>query len=83
MDGLISGAGVARPMTAYWLRRYGSNPTIVGRAPSLGTGGCKIDVRGTALDVLRGMDAHDAVVEASTQMRGAELVDRDGNVIGR
>jgi 2-polyprenyl-6-methoxyphenol hydroxylase-like FAD-dependent oxidoreductase len=28
------------------------------------------------------MDAHDAVVEASTQMRGAQLVDRDGNVIG-
>jgi monoamine oxidase len=82
MDVLISGAGVAGPMTAYWLRRYGFNPTIVERAPSLATGGYKIDVRGTALDVLRGMDAHDAVVEASTQMRGAELVDRDGNVIG-
>jgi hypothetical protein len=41
-------------MTAYWLRRYGFNPTIGERAPSLGTGGYKIDVRGTALDVLRG-----------------------------
>jgi 2-polyprenyl-6-methoxyphenol hydroxylase-like FAD-dependent oxidoreductase len=28
-----------------------------------------------------GMGAHDAVVEASTQVHGAELVDRDGNVI--
>jgi 2-polyprenyl-6-methoxyphenol hydroxylase-like FAD-dependent oxidoreductase len=65
MDVLISGAGVAGPMTAYWLRRYGFNPTIVERAPSLGTGGYKIDVRGTALDVLRRMDAHDAVIEAS------------------
>jgi 2-polyprenyl-6-methoxyphenol hydroxylase-like FAD-dependent oxidoreductase len=45
MDILISGAGVAGPMTAYWLRRYGLNPTIVERAPSLATGGYKIDVR--------------------------------------
>lgn len=27
------------------------------------------------------MDAHDAIVAASTQMQGAKLVDRDGNVI--
>jgi 2-polyprenyl-6-methoxyphenol hydroxylase-like FAD-dependent oxidoreductase len=81
MDILISGAGVAGLTTAYWLRRYGFNPTIVERAASLATGGYKIDVRGTALDVLRRMDAHDAVVEASTQMRGAQLVDRDGNVV--
>ena len=46
------------------------------------TGGYKIDVRGTALEVLHRMDAHDAVLAASTQMQGAKLVDRDGNVIG-
>ena len=82
MDVLISGAGIAGPTTAFWLRRYGFNPTIVERAPSLVTGGYKIDVRGTALDVLRRMDAHDAVVEGSTRMRGAQLVDRGGDVIG-
>jgi hypothetical protein len=49
MGVLISEAGVAGPMTAYWLRRYGFNPTIVERTPALGTGGYKIDVRGTAL----------------------------------
>jgi 2-polyprenyl-6-methoxyphenol hydroxylase-like FAD-dependent oxidoreductase len=31
MDVLISGAGVAGLMTAYWLRQYGFNPTIVER----------------------------------------------------
>ncbi len=81
MDVLISGAGIAGLTAAYWLGRYGFTPTIVERAPSLVTGGYKIDVRGTALDVLRRMDAHDAVVAASTQMQGAKLVDRDGNVI--
>src|SRR5262249_22920147 len=69
--------------TAYWLRRYGLTPTIVERAPSLVTGGYKIDVRGTALDVLRLMGVHDAVVSSSTQMQGALLVDRDGNVVGK
>ena len=81
MDVLISGAGIAGLTAAYWLREYGFNPTIVERAGSLVTGGYKIDVRGTALDVLHRMDAHDAVLAASTQMRGALLVDRDGNVI--
>jgi 2-polyprenyl-6-methoxyphenol hydroxylase-like FAD-dependent oxidoreductase len=83
MDVLISGAGIAGLTTAYWLRRYGFAPTIVERAPSFVTGGYKIDVRGTALDVLRRMGAHDAVVASSTQMQGALLVDREGNVNNR
>jgi 2-polyprenyl-6-methoxyphenol hydroxylase-like FAD-dependent oxidoreductase len=83
MDILISGAGIAGLTTARWLRRYGFTPTIVERAPSLVTGGYKIDVRGTALDVLRRTGAHDAVVASSTQMQGAVLVDREGNVVNR
>src|SRR5262245_66322647 len=82
MDILIS-AGIAGFTTAHWLHRYGFHPTIVERAPSLVTGGYKIDVRGTALDVLRRTGAHDAVVASSTQMQGALLVDRKGNVINR
>ena len=82
MDILISGAGIAGLTSAYWLRQYGFSPTIVERAPSLVIGGYKIDVRGTALEVLRKMDALDAVDAASTRMQGAKLVDRDGNVIG-
>src|SRR5262249_48927233 len=78
---LISGAGIAGLTVAYWLRRYGFNPTIVERAPSLPTGGYKIDVRGTALQVLRRMGIHDAVAAASTDMQGALLVDKDGKAI--
>src|SRR5262245_65772884 len=83
MDIVISGAVIPGLTTAYWLRRYGFSPTIVERAPSLVTGGYKIDVRGTALDVLRRIGAHDAVVASSTQMQGVLLVDREGNVINR
>jgi 2-polyprenyl-6-methoxyphenol hydroxylase-like FAD-dependent oxidoreductase len=78
---LISGAGPAGLTAAYWLRRYGFAPTIVERAPSLVTGGYKIDVRGTALQVLSRMGIHDAVVAASTDMEGAVLVDKDGKVL--
>jgi 2-polyprenyl-6-methoxyphenol hydroxylase-like FAD-dependent oxidoreductase len=69
MEILISGAGIAGLTVAYWLRRYGFTPTVVERAPSLLTGGYKIDVRGTALQVLRRMGIHDAVITASTDMQ--------------
>jgi len=80
---LISGAGIAGLTAAHWLKRYGFTPTIVERAPSLLTGGYKIDVRGAALQVLRKMRIHDAVVAASTDMQGAMLVDKDGKVINK
>jgi 2-polyprenyl-6-methoxyphenol hydroxylase-like FAD-dependent oxidoreductase len=78
---LISGAGIAGLTVGYWLRRHGFTPTIVERAPSLLTGGYKIDVRGTALQVLERMGIHDAVVAASTDMQGALIVDRNGKVV--
>lgn len=80
---LISGAGIAGLTAAYWLKRYGFTPTIVERAPSLPIGGYKIDVRGTALQVLRRMGIEDAVIKASTDMQGALLVDKEGNIINK
>src|SRR6476660_168988 len=80
---LISGAGPAGLTAAYWLRRYGYGPTIVERAPSLLVGGYKIDVRGAALQVLSRMGILDAVAAAHTDMQGALLVDKQGNVVRR
>lgn len=81
MKVLISGAGVGGLTVAYWLKRYGFTPTIVERAPTLVTGGYKIDVRGTALQVLHRMGIYDTVVAASTHMQGALLVNRHGKII--
>lgn len=78
---LISGAGVAGLTVAYWLKRFNFTITIVERAPALLIGGYKIDVRGSALQVLRKMDIYETVVAENTDMQGAVLVDRNGKVL--
>ncbi len=48
---LISGASIAGPTLAYWLKRYGFNPTVVERAPAVREGGYPIDIRDEAVDL--------------------------------
>ncbi|MGH9698208.1 MAG: FAD-binding domain [Candidatus Acidiferrales bacterium] len=48
---LISGAGIAGSTLAYWLARYGMEPTLVEKAPQLRTGGYVIDFWGAGFDV--------------------------------
>src|SRR6266700_751589 len=54
---LISGASIAGPTLAYWLKRYGFTPTVIERAPQLRAGGYPVDVRFEAVQVakLRGI----------------------------
>jgi len=49
---LICGAGIAGPALAYWLTRYGFEPTLIERAPSFRDGGYMIDVWGTGYEIL-------------------------------
>ena len=50
---LISGASIAGPTLAYWLKRYGFNPTVIERAPHLREGGYPVDVRNEAVQVAK------------------------------
>src|ERR1700680_1775585 len=52
---LISGASIAGPTLADWLKRYGFNPTVIERAPHLREGGYPVDVRHEAVQVARQM----------------------------
>ena len=52
---LISGAGIAGPTLAYWLRRHGFNPTVVEKAPKPREGGYLVDFRGTGVEVAEKM----------------------------
>jgi len=78
---LISGASIAGPALAYWLKRYGFNPTVVERAPKLREGGYKIDVRGVATNVIKQMGIYDEVRSAGTEMIGAAFVNENGKHI--
>ena len=76
---LISGASVAGPALAYWLRRQGFNPTVVERAPSLRGGGYAVDFRGAAhLSVLAKMGLLDQIRDQQTHLDTTTYVDADG-----
>ena len=76
---LVSGASVAGTTAAYWLARQGYSVTVVERHPGLRPGGQAIDVRGPALAVLERMTLRAAADHRRTRIRGASVVDRDGN----
>ena len=78
---LISGAGVAGLTLAYWLKRYGFNPTLVEKHPSLRTGGYKIDLRGVALEILKKMEIHSLIVDNRTLIHHALCVDKTGKQV--
>lgn len=66
---LISGASIAGPALAFWLNRYGCAVTVVEKAGALRGGGYPIDVRGTALDVVRKMGVLPRLRDAHIDLR--------------
>ena len=82
-DVLVSGASVAGVTAAYWLAHHGYSVTVVERYPGLRPGGQAIDVRGPALTVLERMMLRAAADQQRTRIRGASVVDRDGNELSQ
>ncbi len=78
---LISGAGVAGPTLAYWLARYGFEPTIVERAPMLRTGGYVIDFGGPGWDVANKMGILPEIARRGYIVRELRIVDSRGRRI--
>lgn len=72
---LISGASVAGPALAFWLSRYGFEPTIVERAPAVRPGGYAIDFRGAAVRVLERMGLLAEVQRKQTRIGAITIVD--------
>ncbi|ROO61156.1 2-polyprenyl-6-methoxyphenol hydroxylase-like FAD-dependent oxidoreductase [Micromonospora sp. Llam0] len=78
---LISGASVAGPALAFWLNRYGYAVTVVEKAGTVRSGGYPIDVRGTALEVVRRMGLLDRLQEAHIDVRRLTFLDGDGSEV--
>ncbi|MDI6104892.1 FAD-dependent monooxygenase [Actinoplanes sp. NEAU-A12] len=68
MHALISGASIAGPVLAYWLRRNGWQVTVVERAagPRAGDGGHAVDLFGPAVEVIERMGLLAHVTAART-----------------
>ncbi|MHA6628666.1 FAD-dependent monooxygenase [Pseudonocardia sichuanensis] len=82
-DILISGAGIAGPALAYWLREHGFRPTVVERAPALRPGGQAVDLRGAGRTVVERMGLMDEARAVALDQRGIAYVDDAGRIRAR
>jgi 2-polyprenyl-6-methoxyphenol hydroxylase-like FAD-dependent oxidoreductase len=78
---LVSGASVAGPALAWWLDRHGFDVTVVERASAVRSGGYPIDVRGTALEVVRRMGLEEELRRAHIHIQKRSFVDEAGKLL--
>ena len=80
MKTLISGAGIAGPSLAFWLREHGFQPTIVERAPR--TGGYLVDSGAPGSKVADRMHLVPTILQRGYQFKEVLEVDRNGKRVG-
>ncbi|KOV81632.1 FAD-dependent monooxygenase [Nocardia sp. NRRL S-836] len=78
---LISGASIAGPALAFWLRRHGFDVTVVERSHTLRGGGYPIDIRGTALGVVERMGLLPRLREAHVDTQRITFLSADGSQV--
>lgn len=78
---LVSGASIAGPALAYWLNRCGFEVTVVEKAGTLRGGGYPVDVRGTALEVVRRMGILPRLRDVHVDTGRTTFLDEDGSVV--
>ena len=79
---LISGASIAGPALAYWLKRSGFTPTVIERAPQLRAGGYPVDVRYEAKHVARLMGIWPRLQQEKTSFSEISFVNERNERIG-
>jgi 2-polyprenyl-6-methoxyphenol hydroxylase-like FAD-dependent oxidoreductase len=72
---LISGAGIAGPTLAFWLRAAGLQPTLVERAPTLRSSGFVIDFWGLGYEIAERMGLAAEIGRIGYHMRELRIVD--------
>ncbi len=75
---LISGAGIAGPTLAFWLRAAGLEPTMIERAPALRTGGYVVDFWGLGYEIAVRMGLASEITRLGYHMRELRVVDGRG-----
>src|SRR5215217_6924475 len=75
---LISGASIAGPALAYWLRYYGFTVTVIEQWPEFRGGGYKVDTRGKCVEVLKKMGLYEEVQKKNVHTKTAVFVNAEG-----
>ena len=75
---LILGAGIAGVTLAYWLKKFGFNPTLVEHAPKLREGGYAIDFWGAGFDVAERMGILPELDKADLKITEVTVVSEKG-----
>ena len=80
---LVSGAGIAGSVFASCLLRAfpDAQITMVERTPSLRLTGASVDIRGSAVDIIKEMGVEPQIRSASTREEGCQYVHADGSPI--
>ena len=74
---LISGAGIAGLTLAFWLRKFGFNPSVVEQSPRLREGGYAIDFWGAGFDVAERMNIVPDLNKADLKISDMAFVDEN------
>ena len=75
---LISGAGIAGPTLAFWLKAGGFEPTLIEHAPAFRAGGFVIDFWGLGYDLAQRMGLASDIERVGYHMRELRIVDDRG-----
>ena len=75
---LISGAGIAGPTLAFWLKRAGFAPTLVERAPQLRGGGYVIDFWGLGYEIAQRMGLEPDILRTGYRVKELRVVNGGG-----
>jgi len=80
---LISGSGIAGSVFAFWLLRAdpNANITIVERDPALRLTGASVDIRSSAVDIIKWMGVEQEIRNQSTNEEGMQVVDANGKAV--
>jgi 2-polyprenyl-6-methoxyphenol hydroxylase-like FAD-dependent oxidoreductase len=83
LDILISGSGIAGGVFAFWLLRAypNANITIVERDPSLRLTGASVDIRSSAVDIIKRMGTEQEIRNQTTNEEGMQIVDANSKPV--
>ncbi|KAL8954747.1 MAG: hypothetical protein Q9183_006952 [Haloplaca sp. 2 TL-2023] len=80
---LVSGSGIAGSVFAFCLLRAypDANITIVERDPALRLTGASVDIRSSAVDIIKWMGLEPAIRQQTTNEKGVQFVDGNGKAV--